>query len=206
MAALLASKALATMSQEDIVGSLWVEAAKAANSVFEACFMDIGICFLEQVQSQGLELESLSDMLCAAPSLNSCRKNIKHIMQAFGNSKTNLMCFLSHRTVYMLGALQSMRDELGSFALRQADLEADPSLLSLLNSAQETCAVGLASLRQMVAQTASMDVEFAEQHSWAQAAEDKRHAVVQEWAAELASVLLGQLVFWLALCGTWLGS
>lgn len=122
------------------------------------------------------------------PSLGSKRKFLKELLTYFGMDCRKALKFMVHRTVYCLGGLQGLRDEMGSFLERASQHASnsgsavDAEVVALVQHAQGTCAKSLGILRTVIQQLSAMDIEFLEQHPWASSSEEQRKSNAALWA------------------------
>ena len=118
--------------------------------------------------------------------MQSKRKFLKEVLGYMGNNSNLALQFMIHRTVYSLGALQGMKEELGSFlcsAASQASFvnAVHKEALGVLENVSAVVAKSLAILRTMVVQLSSMDIEFLEQHPWLSSNDEQKKATTAEW-------------------------
>ena len=127
---------------------------------------------------------------------------LKEVVSYVSCDTKKALRFMVHRTVYCLGALQGVKEEMTSFVSSSVvskivetgtavELEAVARLKDVLGLFSRS----LNCLRSMVSQLSTMDIEFLEQHAWVSANEADRKVLTTKWAGmwNKAVLTLGEM-------------
>ena len=145
--------------------------------------------FMTHDHDQGLW--ELIKHLGSVPMVGSQRmKFLKEVVAYLSYDTKKALRFMVHRTVYCLGALQGVKEEMTSFIGSSGVLKVETGdgnaveqeAVARLKDVLALITRSLSCLRSIVSQLSTMDIDFLEQHSWVSANEADRKVLTTKWA------------------------
>lgn len=175
------AKTTASLDKESTLSEIVKMVADQVLATFDPLWMELVICCIElNKELSATDMVSLSAKLGGMQLFQTYKAKLKSLAQCFGKSDANLLTFLPHRAIYFIGAVQAAVDELQSLLPAHSGSTTSTSDVEVLAEATQILSHAVALLRQMLAETSSLDIEFAEA-SAPSATEDGKTEYVQRW-------------------------